>query len=203
MLSTIDYLVAVLIGFFAGIFLIPTLLNLGVRDKVLLLALPWALAGVYALGIKTAAFLARRFGFITQFSKFVAVGVLNTAIDFGVLNLLSAATGVTSGFVVGGVNVPGFAAAVSNSYALNKFWVFQDRRGGLFEDAPKFLLVTGASAVLNSGVVVLVTTYGSSFLPLPPHVLLNVAKASAVILNLAWNFFGYKFFVFRSALPRK
>lgn len=202
-----DYAIAILVGFFTGIFAVPTALNLGVRSVPILLGLPWAGAGLFAAGMAVAGFLARRMAFFAQFARFAAVGVLNTAIDFGILNLLSLASGVAGGFVVGGVNLPGFGAAVVNSYFWNKFWVFRDRdlekiREPMLADFPKFFSVTLVGLFLNSGIVIVLTTYAPFFAALAASRRLNVAKAIATLANLAWNFAGYKFIVFRSSLEK-
>ena len=75
------------------------------------------------------------------------------------------ATGITSGFEIGGVNAPGFAVAVINSYFWNQFWVFKARiRGeGMFHDFPKFLTVMLIGLTLNSGIVFSLTTYVPPF----------------------------------------
>ena len=44
---------------------------------------------------------------IIQFSQFLTVGTLNTAIDVGTLNLLSSLTGIYSGVRLAPINVLG------------------------------------------------------------------------------------------------
>ena len=194
-----DYAIAAFVGFFGGIFAIPTAYNLGLRDPYVLLALPWVGALLWAAGIWLGNILARRVAFLAQFSKFVAVGFLNTAIDFGVLNLLSRLSGVTAGLIIGGVNLPGFLVAIFNSYLWNKLWVFGDRGSGpLFRDFPKFFAVTGIGVLLNSGIVILLTTYVPPLLGMSAEVWLNASKVAATLITLFWNFAGYKFVVFRT-----
>ena len=197
-MKKIDYAISGLIGFFAGIFAIPVLINLGHRDPVILLALPWVFAIASVIGAAVAGFLGRKFAFFIQFAKFAVVGVLNTAIDFGVLNIISLITGVTSGLVVGGVNLPGVALALANAYLWNKFWVFghRDNKGAL-NDLPKFLLVSGIGIVINSGIVILATSY--PVVSINAKTWLNLAKLCATAFSLVWNFLGYKFIVFRSS----
>lgn len=200
-LYKIDYAIAVLIGFFAGIFAVPTAYAVGVHNAAILLALPWVGAACIVFGVRLGALLARRMPVFSQLSKFAAVGILNTAIDFGILNLLSKASGIFAGLIVGGVNVPGFGAAVFNSYLWNKLWVFHDRKKGesLFGDFPKFFVVTLISVAINSGLIILFTTYIPLLSGLSAGARLNVAKAVATLVTLAWNFAGYKFVVFRRA----
>lgn len=196
MWNKIDYYIATLVGFLTGVFVIPTLVNLGLRSWPVLMLLPLAAALLFALGVWLSNFLSRWLGFMAQLGKFAAVGFLNTAIDFGVLNLLSAATGVTSGFIIGGVNTPGFIVAVINSYFWNKFWVFRGREGTL-RDFPKFMAVSIGGLLLNSGVVILATTYVPASASFGEAAWLNFAKFFATVLVFVWNFLGYKFLVFR------
>lgn len=202
MISKNDYALAGLIGFFAGMFAIPVFYNIGMRDPFVLLALPWVIAVSALIGMALAGVLGKKFAFILQFAKFVVVGVLNTAIDFGVLNIISLVTGFTSGFIIGGVNVPGVALALTNAYLWNKLWVFGARDGmGLFHDLPKFLLVSGIGVLINSGIVILATSYPVQSIDAQRW--LNVAKVMATGFSLVWNFLGYKFIVFsrESNLP--
>lgn len=191
-----NYLIGALVGFLTGVFAVPTLVNLGVHSWPVLMLLPLGVSLLLALGVWFGNFFSRWLAFTAQLGKFAAVGFLNTAIDFGVLNLLSAATGVTSGFIIGGVNTPGFIVAVINSYFWNKFWVFRGREEAV-RDFPKFIAVSVAGLFLNSGIIVLLTTY----VPVPSTfgsaAWLNFAKFFATVLVFAWNFLGYKFLVFR------
>lgn len=199
MITKIDYSIGALVGFLAGVFLIPTLINLGLRTQWILMAVPLVVPPVFAMGVWVSGILARRLSFFAQLGKFIAVGFLNTAIDFGILNLLSMATGITSGFVIGGVNAPGFAVAVMNSYFWNQFWVFKGRSEGegMFHDFPKFLTVMLIGLALNSGIIFFLTTYVPPFFGLAGTAWLNVAKAFATAIVLGWNFLGLKFLVFK------
>lgn len=199
MIIKIDYSIGALAGFLAGVFLIPTLLHLGLRIQWVLMLVPLAVPPVIALGVWLGGKLANRFAFFAQLSKFVAVGFLNTAIDFGILNLLSMTTGIASGFILGGVNAPGFAAAVVNSYFWNQLWVFRGRSRdeGMFHDLPKFLVVVFIGMFLNSGIVVFLTTYVAPWGGLNETIWLNVSKVIATALVLTWNFLGFKFLVFK------
>lgn len=197
MITKHDYAIGALLGFLVGIFALPTLINLGLRDLRILAVVPLALPPIWVFGLFLGKFLSRWLSFLAQFSKFAAVGFLNTTIDFGVLNILSMITGVTAGFVLGGVNIPGFAIAIINSYFFNKFWVFKGG-GGILHDFPKFLGVTLVGLLINSALIILITTYIPPLFAAGESVWLNMAKAAATITSLFWNFLGFKFFVFRS-----
>ncbi len=190
-------------GFFTALFLLPTLKNVKiVAFGYLVAGLVIGLPFLWCLALIVGRILARWLGFIQQFVKFVIVGFLNTAIDFGVLNLLSLYTGLTSGLIIGGVNIPGFIIAATNSYFWNKFWVFaKEKKEGErtnYGDFLTFALVVTVGVLLNGGVVIVLTTYVSPFFGLSPERWLNISKAFATAFNLAWNFLGFKFFVFKS-----
>ncbi len=71
----------------------------------------------------------------------------------------------------------------------------RDNNGAL-SDLPKFLLVSGIGIVVNSGVVILATSYPAA--SVNAKTLLNIAKLGATVFSLVWNFLGYKFIVFKS-----
>lgn len=197
-----DFLAASVAGFLTGLLMIPTLKNVKiVAFGYLALGLIIGLPFLWALALVVGRFLSHWLGFIQQFVKFIIVGFLNTAIDFGVLNLLSLYTGLTSGLIIGGVNVPGFIIAATNSYFWNKFWVFsQKRQPGekvSYSDFLTFIAVVAIGAVLNGGIVVCLTTYVSPLFGLSPERWLNISKAFATVFNLVFNFLGLKFFVFK------
>lgn len=194
-----DYAIAILAGFLAGVFSVPVLINVGIREWRILFILPLAAPVLFACGIWIAGFLSKRVQILGQIGKFAAVGVLNTAIDFGALNILSFATGIAEGLKIGGVNIPGFALAVFNSYFWNKFWVFKQKEGEIIGDLPKFLAVSIGGLFLNSGTIVLLTTLVPPFWGLSDGTWLNLSKVAATAVSLLWNFLGYKFLVFKQS----
>ena len=193
----LDYYYGGFVGFLMGVFIIPTAYNLGSRNKPLLIALPLIMVVLFLFGVWLGKVLGKLMSFIPQFSRFVAVGLLNTAIDFGTLNIISAITGVHSGVVVGGINIPGFIIAVCNSYFWNKVWVFHDKdKKGFFADFPRFITVTLIGLLINDVLIFIITTYTVPFGNVNPTTWLNIAKAIATVFTLIWNFLGYKLIVF-------
>lgn len=188
-------------GFFTALFLLPTFKNvkifrLGYVYAGLIVGLPLLWMLVLAVG----RFLSRWFSWIYQFVKFCIIGLLNAAIDFGILNLLSLYTGLTSGLIIGGVNVPGFVVAATNSYFWNKFWVFarkeQPGEKTNYSDVATFIPVVVSGAVFNSAIVVLISTYIHPLFGLSAEQWLNVSKITASAIALLWNFIGFRLFVF-------
>lgn len=135
---------------------------------------------------------------VSQFSRFVAVGLINTAIDFAVLNILSFTTGIHSGTGLIVINSISFLTAVTNSYFMNKYWTFGVRDGIRTAEASKFLSVSLVGLVINSGIVYGISTFIMSPLPqIGPALWENFAKVVATGVSLIWNFIGYKLFVFK------
>ena len=192
-----DYLVAGIAGLVTALFLMPVLLNLDALNAFYAIGTFVLIPVLWMAGILLGRILSKWVRFFAQFSKFAVVGFLNAAIDFGILNGLSLFTGAVSGFIIGGVNAPGFIIASINSYFWNRLWVFPQANGeGKFADFPKFALISILGVILNSLVVVYFTTYVHQF-GFSDKVWLNAAKAIASAMVLTWNFVGYKFFAFK------
>ena len=193
-----DILIGVLIGFLTGVFVLIILFYLSVnfsnKNLIVLAGIPILWGG----GVWLGYFLSRFFSFFKQFGKFAVVGFLSAAIDFAVLNFVSSITEITAGATVGLINIPGFVVAVFNGSLWNKLWVFPSASAGqpLFHDFPKFLTVTILGLLINSGVIVVFTTYISSPGAFDPKEWLNIAKVVASAVALIWNFIGYRFIVF-------
>ncbi len=137
--------------------------------------------------------------FIAQFSRFIVVGLINTAIDFGVLNLLIFITGIEMGIGVAVLNSIAFTAAVVNSYFMNKYWTFGVKGETVkTTEASKFLIVSLIGLGINSGIVYGVANFVTPpFSKIGPVSWINLAKVVATGMSLIWNFIGYKFLVFK------
>ena len=134
-----------------------------------------------------------------QFGKFLAVGTVNTIIDFGTLNLLSWLTGIYGGVRLAPINVLGVLFALTNSYLLNKHWTFKapaqpGRRVG------RFMLVSLIGVSLNTALVVALTDVMMRPAGITSQLWENLAKALATGGTLLWDFLGYKFLVFTAPL---
>ncbi|OGD95445.1 hypothetical protein A3F02_03265 [Candidatus Curtissbacteria bacterium RIFCSPHIGHO2_12_FULL_38_9b] len=140
------------------------------------------------------SFAAKRFGLLWQFSKFALVGVLNTAIDFGILNLMILLTGITSGIGIIPLNIVSFSAAVTNSFFWNKKWVFQSPKEANFIT---FFVITLIGLVINSSIVYIITTFVPPVFVESETLWANLAKVLATGVALFWNFTGYKLIVFK------
>lgn len=120
-----------------------------------------------------------------QLIKFGLVGLLNTAVDYGIFALLTMVFRLDS--IIS--HVISYSCGVINSFYFNRIWTFQRKGRGYSGEFIKFIIVNlvslGTSAlVLNS----LETQAGLSA---------YLAKIGAVICSMAINFAGSKLVVFR------
>ncbi|MBI2507244.1 MAG: GtrA family protein [Candidatus Niyogibacteria bacterium] len=132
-----------------------------------------------------------------QFAKFFAVGLLNTAIDFGVLNLLIFITDITSGIYFSVFKAASFIVASVNSYIWNRLWVFGSREKRTGREFAQFLTVSIIGAALNVGAASFVVNYITPQFGFGPKLWANIGAVAGTAAGLIWNFLGYKFVVFK------
>lgn len=136
--------------------------------------------------------------------RFLIAGCFNTLLDFVILNSLTLAVGL-SVLVANTISV---LIGITVSYLLQHFFVFRyPHRVSILKFA-EFFLLTGFSSLVLQNLIIFGfenffdTQFGNSLLLLPTAegraVLgLNFAKAVAVLIGLVWNFFFYRFVIFR------
>ncbi len=160
----------------------------------------WALVVIFPLLTLTVIFVAHFLRKITevfwQLAKYGLVGVLNTLIDFGILNFLSYLTKIYQGGWLVVFNFFAFFAANINSYFWNKYWTFESTDRAKTQEFAKFFGVSVIGFLLNSLVLFAITSMTPLF-NLSASQWENVVKAIGTIIYLVWNFIGYKFFVFK------
>lgn len=122
---------------------------------------------------------------VKQIIKFGSVGVLNTIIDLGVLNLL-----VYLGMGAVLANSISFALAATNSFFWNKFWTFRDKESSWKGQIIPFILV----AAVGLGLSDLIVYYFHDQLGYN----LNIVKIASVVVVFWWNFFIPKRFIFKA-----
>lgn len=161
----------------------------------LLVFIAFLLAG--PLGIYLGHLLGRFHPVIYQFTKFAATGTLNSFINLGSLNILITLTGVTSGAGYSLLVLIGFLLATTNSFVWNKFWTFSAGEGGVkVGQTFAFYGLTAIGAIINVGVASFVVN-GIPSPGIPAAAWANVGGLAGIAASFAWNFLGYKFFVFK------
>ena len=195
-----DFLLSSLAGLITGILAIPIIKNLELPIPVAVFVLPPAIAILFGVGVAIARWLGQWLRWLFQFSKFVATGFMNAAVDFGILNLLIYLTGIAGG---GGYIVfkgASFIVANINSYIWNRAWVFSGRAPSTDKrnEYVQFLVVSVVGLLLNvSAAVVVVSAIGPQF-GMSAKAWANMGAAAGSATGLLWNFLGYKFIVFRA-----
>ncbi len=80
---------------------------------------------------------------ILQLLRFAAIGSLNTALDFVILNYITKSFNVTEGLQLGILNVVSFTAAIIQSYLWNRAWTFNSNTVSSLQNAIRLILVGG------------------------------------------------------------
>lgn len=132
-----------------------------------------------------------------RFMRFVAVGILNTLIDFGVLNGLLWLDGYHLGWRLFVYNGLAFAAASGNSYVLNKRWTFDDPQPFSLGQAGLFFCLTLIGLAINCLVIYLLTLPACSPQSISAFLWVNLAKVVATLASMIWNYCSYRWLVFR------
>ncbi len=152
-----------------------------------------------------------------QAGRFVIVGILNTLIDYFILNIL-VFFGFTAVLMILGqkfliANIISVFVAMINSFVLNKKWTFQSEGGNIYLEIIKFFITTIIGMFVINQIIFNSFYYGfpsiSSLVVSVVHflnlnnifsdnfIILNFSKSIATVASLIWNFLGYKFFVFK------
>lgn len=159
---------------------------------------PIALPVLSILGLYIVESLFKKTKALIQFARSFLVGILNTFIDLGVLNILIALSGITSGWKYSGLVTFSFACSTINSYLWNKFWAFEKKETKVgTKEFSQFALVAGGGLLIHLIVSsFLVNIIGPQF-GLSKAIWANIGKIAAVLIGFIWTFTGYKFLVFK------
>jgi len=150
------------------------------------------------IGLYFTYFLSKIKAIFFQLGKFVLTGVLNTLIDFGILNFLISLSGATEGGLYSMFKGLSFLVAVTNSYFWNKFWVFESKKYTSRAEYLQFIVVSAIGFGVNVGIASLVVNLIGPLGGASPKLWANVGAIGGTLVGLTWNFLGYKFIVFKA-----
>ena len=199
-----DILSSIILGEMVAVFLIfisknlerdIPILDILIRSKWLILLLIPALA---TFGVYGTFRLGRRHPVLFQFGKFITIGLSNTAIDFGILNLLIFLTEVERGSLYSLFKAFSFLVAITNSYFWNKFWAFESsNKRGAGKEFFQFVAISGSGFGINVLVASFVVNVIGPVGEISPRLWANLGAFVAIVITVFWNFLGYKFIVFK------
>lgn len=207
-----DYKFAVAAGLLIGLLMLPILkaANPAIYSKFALAIIPFFLLAT-PVGLRIAFFIGQKIAIVYQIAKFGLIGVLNTLVDIGFLALITfifrSYFNIDSKAAVFGIitfysfyKATSFIIANINSYFWNKYWTFE--QGGKKQTRSEFVQFFAVSVV-----GFLINVFIASFVfkivlgsltGLSDDQLGLIGAAAGSIAGLAWNFIGYKLWVFKT-----
>ncbi len=204
-MKKIDLISSIVIGLIISAFAIALLSALeseinvsGINTTLLRLLIIFGVPFLTVLWVYLTSRLGKRRDVFFQFGKFIPIGLSNTAIDFGVLNLLILTSGMHKGLLFSVFKAISFLFAVTNSYFWNKFWAFESRgTEGIGRQFVKFLIVSGIGFVINVAVATFIVNFINPIGGVSPILWANIGALASIVIVILWNFYGYKFLVFK------
>ncbi len=150
-------------------------------------------------GVQLGYLLGRWFRFFVQFGKYAAIGFTNAAVDFGVLYLLIAYSGRSSGVWFTMFKAVSFSVAIIHSYLWNKFWAFEARETSANgREFITFVSVALAALIVNVGVASFVVNgIGGPYFGLDDRAWAGFGAVVGSACSLIFSFLGFKFVVFK------
>jgi putative flippase GtrA len=145
-----------------------------------------------------ASLIGKKYLSVHQLAKFLLIGVLATIFDLGILNLFIKSTGIAAGASFNLFKGISFIVAVIVKYIPDKYWAFKKKEtADIKKEFAQFFTVTLAGLIINLTVAhIIVNVIGPQF-GLDAKSWGNLGGIGATIITFAWNFIGYKFFVFK------
>jgi putative flippase GtrA len=128
-------------------------------------------------------------------SKFIVVGILNTALDLGLFNYLHFGSPH-----LGVLSAKAFSTLIGaiSSYIMDRRWAFRDRaQMPVARDFSLFLLLNGAGLCIQLSCLTVVR-YG---LNLQSVAALNLAQLVGAAIGMVFRFFTYRRWVFPAVQP--
>ncbi len=133
-------------------------------------------------------------GRLREMLSFAAVGGLNTALDFAVLNALIWLTHRNGGAWLFAFDALAFTVGMVSSYLLNARVTFRHRAGRSAGMLARFAAVSVVGLLLNAGIVLALRMSLGGALPL--SLLVNGGKLIATAASLIWNYLALRRWVF-------
>jgi putative flippase GtrA len=140
----------------------------------------------------------------SEFSRFFLVGLSNTVVDFSVLNLLIFSIGLNdNNFNYIMFKTTSFLSSSANSFFWNKKWTFNKKSKKTKKEIFLFLTVATSGLFLNvlfsTKIFIFMNEYFSF---IPKNYTANISALLGLSILIIWDFFGYKYFVFKKIIQK-
>lgn len=215
-----DLFFSIVTGFYTGLIAWRILVFLE-QPSMMGFPLVWLMVVVpvlWILGVNLGYFLGKWFNFFNQFGRFAAIGFTNAAVDFGVLNVLIAWSGIASGILYAVFKTISFLISVTHSYFWNRYWVFSAEGGSSPKDRQavsggesdykneffKFIFVYIIAWAINVGTATGVVSFIDPMFGVNQNIWANIGAVAGSAIALAFSFVGVRSVVFKKkddALP--
>jgi putative flippase GtrA len=197
-MKKIDFVLALITGEITAWFFYTLLreLDFEIPGLPVILAVGFPVLAVF--GLWFCWILGKKYVWIWQMAKYLLIGVLATILDLGVLNGLILASGVATGTMYAVFKGISFIVATCSKYFGDKFWAFEKKeKAGMGKEFLQFFFVTLIGLGLNVLIASLVVNRMDPQFGLSQAAWGTVGGMAAAFGVTAWNFIGYKFFVFK------
>lgn len=204
-IKKIDLILSLIVGVLSALMIIYISDNLSLENhffavvapytKYLLIAFPVFCALILILGVLFSGVVKISY----QLAKFCLVGGMNFLLDMGILNFLVFHTGIAAGASQSGFKGISFMISLTSSYFWNKYWTFESRSSSnMGEEAIQFFAVSMIGFGINLGINYFVVNFVNPFGSLQARTWAQFGGLAASVGAMAWNFIGYKLFVFNN-----
>ncbi|MCX6760201.1 MAG: GtrA family protein [Candidatus Nealsonbacteria bacterium] len=197
-MKKIDIILSLIVGEGVAWLFVYLLKNSSIGGSALIWLLPVVLPILSLVCLWIAYVIGKKFLFVFQLAKFILIGAFFAIFDLLIFNLLMLWFGITDKGIKYLIFVgTSFIIATSVKYIADKYWAFEKKEGSnAGAEFLGFFVVTLISGAIQIGIAALVS--GSSpLLNMTVSAWANIGKISGIIIASAWNFIGYKFFVFK------
>jgi len=125
---------------------------------------------------------------IRQFIKFVLVGLINTAVYFGSLNLFMIVSRIHQGWWYSIFVAVAFVVSAVNSYFWNKRWTFQKGKQLERKEFSKFMTLCTISFFINVGIASFLNNSLGAQFGIPAFLWANLSALAPTAITTFINF---------------
>lgn len=135
---------------------------------------------------------------ILELVRFIVIGLLNTIIDFFILNLLIYSIEPQSSIAFFTISLFSVLVAATNGFIMHKYWSFRRKESysPIMTQAWFFALITLATMFINSSIFLFIKNHLETRVDLSPFLIINLSKCAGVLVAMIFSLFGYRFVVF-------